>query len=281
MSRFDPAAPVIVEQPAVVREDTFRAETVINELIKLDRRHTMDAFERGDLFSEFVEGDYQHADHCQTLPEFLKKRGFELSPATIKSDIKNARYAKKLGIDRAALLRARVTKVKEIFKLDPEATFVDGATNEETSMSVVIADLIQRAPELSLAEIKAVVKQFNTADDEDNELVKDTVHYTRLQKEVVDLAVDRMTKFSGVQKDEVTGEEKEISRGTAIERICGNFLADPNFEVEEGEAGTFADSAEDEPTTCNIPQANVGSYVDIDGVRYFKDEDGKLYEVAD
>jgi len=72
------------------------------------------------------------------------------------------------------------------------------------------------------------------------------IHIQRSAKQdTVQRAFDLCRALNGTVADEVTGGEKEISDGRALELICASFLADPNNVAEElGEAGDYQDSTE-------------------------------------
>jgi hypothetical protein len=58
------------------------------------------------------------------------------------------------------------------------------------------------------------------------------IHVKKLSREnVIKPAIERARKHIGsVATDENTGEAVDASEGAALEVICANFLADPNFD---------------------------------------------------
>jgi hypothetical protein len=93
-----------------------------------------------------------------------------------------------------------------------------------------------------LKTIKEIVSKIRG--DADSETVFETISYTKAQKAVVDMAIEVIVQQSGDTVDAATGEVKDISRGAAYERMAGDFLADPNNNMDEQEAepSTFEDS---------------------------------------
>jgi len=61
------------------------------------------------------------------------------------------------------------------------------------------------------------------------------IHVKKLSREnVIKPAIERARKHIGsVATDENTGEALDASEGAALEVICANFLADPNFAEPE------------------------------------------------
>lgn len=240
-TKFDPAAPVIVDPPAIIRADTSRAEQAIDQIIRLDRSMAANEFDMADLWLEISEGDYFHADHCQSLPEFIKKHGFQLSPREITYRVKASRVCRLLDISRDIRMRAGWSKLKAVTQLDPTAEFEGQNVGDIMRQMMLDAGTI-----LSLKDIQARVKEILGGEEDPDEIVKDTFAYTRSQKTVVDQAVDLATLQAGDTVDTVTKESKEISRGTAIHLIAADFLADPNNQPDIANYDSSQPSFEDE-----------------------------------
>jgi hypothetical protein len=253
-SQFNPAAPVIVDPPAIVREDTSRAEQVVEQIIKLDRSSVDSQIEFADLMVEFVDGDYHHADHCQTLEDFCKKHGFELSPREIRYRANVSRKSAKVGITREQRKKAKISKMKAICELTPETEYVDKDTGEIRTGTDIMQELVVRACSgLNLKQLKEIVAEWKG--DPESEIVHETIAYTRAQKEVVDMAIEAVIKTHGDTIDSESKETKDISRGTAYHYMAVELLGDPNYEqaahdvIEQQQGPQFNDSVDDEDGT--------------------------------
>lgn len=251
MTKFDPTAPVTIIPPvAISQRDTSRAEQVIEEVIKLDRSMATNAFAIGDLLNEIVEGDYFHADHCQTLQEFLKKHNFELSKREVDYRVKNSRVSKKLGISRERLLKAGISKIKAIFELDPGLDVVNPDTGKTESLGAIMVALVQEAGAgKSLSDIKKIVKQLKgESEGEDSVITWLNLPTFTSRKEFIEDTIELAKAMSGDTIDPTSKMTDEISTATAIERILADWRSDPNNQIDEGEQGTFEDETEYEDT---------------------------------
>lgn len=242
-TRFDPAAPVVVDPPAIVRADTSRAETVNERLLELERVSTDAWYEQAELWAEAIDGDYHHADHCESLKDFVTKHNIELSLREIQYRAKISRVSKKLEIKRDQLKKAGISKIKAIFELDPGVEYTDPVTGNTAPMGQKMRSLvIEAGAGTSLKSIREKVKTLRG--DDPTEVIYETVAYTKAQKEIVDLAAEVVIAQSGDTVNPDTGEVKEVSRATVYERLAAEFLADPNNNLDEDGAaptGSFED----------------------------------------
>jgi hypothetical protein len=248
---FDPAAPVLVDPPAIVRTDTSRAEQVIEKVINLDRSLNADQFELGALFSEVLAGDYFHADHCDSLKDFLKKNHIEMPAKEAERRAKIHNISTELGITREQLQKARISKVKAIFELSPDKTVTHKDTGVVEKVSDIIYQLVTDAGKgKSLADIKKIVKDIRIQLDE-IEGTESVIEFYKLpvfrsRQEFFDETIELAVQLSGGTVD-AKGNERDISRATAVEHIFAEFRSDAGVaaaEEQRGTPGTFVDEAE-------------------------------------
>lgn len=263
-TKFDPAAPVLADPPAIVKPDTSRAEQVIEQVKTLDRQLATNQFEMGDLFAEIVDGDYFHADHCESLHEFLKKNGFDLSPREIFYRVKISRVSKSLGISRDQLLKAKISKVKTIFELDPTLEHTNETTGNIESMADVMRGLvIDAGAGKPLKDIRRVVHELVSKTAGEDKIIEWwNIPTFRSRAAFYDETIEMMRRQSGDTVDE-EGNEGDISKATAIERIFAEWRADPQNTGEEGAGSSYAS----QPTFQDI--------------HFIVDEDGREIETAD
>lgn len=132
------------------------------------------------------------------------------------------------GLERPQFEPVGLAKLRLIAKLKPDTEF------KGTPVSLLIRELTLKAPELSLEEVQIEVDTIMGL-VADESMVWWNVRMKKLAREnVVIPAVARMKKFIGTQpSEEGEGQQAEVSDGRALELICANFLADPNYEVPE------------------------------------------------
>lgn len=132
------------------------------------------------------------------------------------------------GLERPQFEPVGLAKLRLIAKLKPDTEF------KGTPVSLLIRELTLKAPELSLEEVQIEVDTIMGL-VADESMVWWNVRMKKLAREnVVIPAVACMKKFIGTQpSEEGEGQQAEVSDGRALELICANFLADPNYEVPE------------------------------------------------
>jgi hypothetical protein len=250
--KFNPADPVTVTE--IVRNDTSRAEEVIEAVINLDQALSTNAFAIGDLFAEIIDCDYVHADHCQDLPSFLKKHNFELSKREIIYRAKISRVSKSLGITRDQLMKARISKAKAIFELNPTLEYTDPNTNKTENVGLIMKALVIEAGNgKQLKDIKKIVDVIKgKTEGEDSLITFWKLPVFKSREEFLEDTVQLAIQLSGDTVGD-GGEAKDISRATAVERIFAEARSGFALEQpEEEQGGEFEDE----------------SYVRVDGVDY-------------
>lgn len=242
-TRFDPGAPVVVAPPAIVRNDTSRAEKVIEEVINLDRSMATNAFEMGDLFAEIVDGDYVHADHCQSVPEFLKKHNFELSETEIRCRVKVSKVSKRLGITREQQMKAKISKMKAICELNPELSVTNPVTGNTEQMGDIMRGLvIDAGAGKPLKDITKLVKELKgKTEGEDSLLEWLNLPTFKSRKEFINETLEMAVNLSGDTVDPTNKQAVDISLATALERVCAEARSGFGLEADAGEKGTFQD----------------------------------------
>jgi hypothetical protein len=242
---FDPSAPVVVDTPpAIIRNDTSRAEQVVEQVIQLSNRTVINQLDLVDLLAEFVDGDYYAADHCQSLSQFLKKRNLELSSKEIDKLVKISKVSASLGITREMLLKAKVNKTKVIFDLDPDLDYTDPNTEEVTSVADIMYKLVIDAGNgTSLRDIKKTVDLIKGKTEGEDSVIKFwKMPVFKSREEFLEETIEIAIQASGDTVGE-NGEAKDISRATAIERIFAEARSGFALEApEEQQGGTFEDA---------------------------------------
>lgn len=241
---------VILENPpAIVEQDTRRADEVRKRVQQIDSSVTLSFFELGDLFAEVKTNSYWRDWKYESFSEYVKDSKVDMSPRQVEYSITISNISKKLEISKVSLARAKNSKLKEIFSLNHEVSVVDEATGNEEPMADIMCQLVEDAPNKSLKEIKEIVKRLKGQTEEADvagELTWLNMPVRRDAKQIVVEAIDLAMKLSGCTVDAMTKEVKDLSMAAALERICADFMADPNNQLDEvGEGGSFEDDAED------------------------------------
>lgn len=245
--------PLIVqlETPAAIIEtDTRRSDQVRKRIGEIDTSLTLNQFELGDNLAEAKTNSYWRDWGFESFPEAVKASKIDISPRQAEYLIQISKVSKLLKISKSSLAKAKNSKLKEVFTLDPGAVVKDEATQTEESMADIMVQLVEDCPNKTLVEIKAIVKRLKGETEEPaGQLTWMHLPVRRDAKQVVTDAIELAQALSGDTVDAMTKEVKDISQASAIERICGDFISDPNNQSDQvGDEDEFADQVEDGDT---------------------------------
>jgi len=160
---------------------------------------------------------------------------------------------KAAGLERKQYEPVGLTKLRMISRLKPETEF------QGTPVSLLIRELTLKAEGMSPEEVQYEVDTIMGL-TEDESMVWWNVKMKKLAREnVVRPAIEKAKKHIGTlpSEDDPT-QHVDAKDGRALELICANFLADPNFETPEEvppppEISELMDSDTSEP----IPQGSL------------------------
>lgn len=159
-----------------------------------------------DVLLEIQEKKYFHTYGFQNFASFIERgSGLDISARTAYSYLSIIKKANQLGISRARLNIVSISKLKEIFSLDP------------ILYGQEIKDLLMKAVTLKLAEVKREVQYLKTADGEEPTVYM-TIKIEQSVKGVIDTAFEFMRRSYGGTFTE--GDEIDISDSKCIELIC-------------------------------------------------------------
>lgn len=238
----------LASPPAIIERDSRRSDEVRKRVGEIDTTLTLSTFELGDLLAEVKQNSYWSEWKFESFDDYIKKSGADISKTQVRNLIQISVVSKLLGISKTKLAKARNTKLTLIYSLDPNVTVTDSATLVEEKMSDIMVKLVDDAPNKTVAEIKEIVKRLkNETEEPAGELTWMNLPVRRDAKEVVTSAIELASALSGTTLDAVTKEEKDISMATSLERICADFKADPNNQIEgfDEQGGDYEDSVED------------------------------------
>jgi hypothetical protein len=251
---------VNLEAPApIIEKDSRRSDEVRQRLQQLDASLTITTFERGDLLAELKKNDYWRDYKFESFPDYVKKSGFDISPRQAEYEILISNRSKELGVSLIEKTKAKNSKLKVIYELDPTKTVTDPATLVEESMATIMHQLVIDAPSKTLVEIKAIVKRLKGETEEpEGELTWMNWPVRRDAKQVVTSAIELCVAQSGQTVDSMTKEVRDISTAQAIEAIMGDYLADPNNQIGgfSDESPDFEDESEDESDEDSIEESD-------------------------
>ena len=233
-----------IDPPAIIQRNTTEGEHILARLEQIARQQQMSTFDIAELLYEVKRNDLWALKKFESLEEFCKASSLDLKIREVHYLIAVHAKSKLLEISKDDLVKAKISKLKVIFQLDPAVQVEDPATGDTESMADIIRRLVKEAPFKTLVEIKEIVRRLmnDLAETPADELTWLNLPCRRDAKEVVTRALDMARALSGSTVDMHTHSPKDLSDAIALERICADFLADPNNQAEEfGEEGSFED----------------------------------------
>lgn len=223
--------PAVVGE-AVAGQDAARSAEVLSKLESLTKGIEKETFDIGELLAEVREQKYFELWNYETFWEYADQ-ALGIGKRQAQYLLRIVAVSEIMGIPRAKYESLGISKVKEIFSLDPHGFFVNHAEAKNEPLHEHITKLLDAADEWCLGDIKAEVARLKGLDKE-NSLVWVRAQMTKSAKEnVYDKAIELARANMGTPARDSDGKAIEYSEGAALESICSDFVADPNNQPEE------------------------------------------------
>jgi hypothetical protein len=202
---------------------TQREVEVFNAVSKMRETLLEDLLFLGDLLSEARRDDHATKLGYTAFGDWLEATGIDMSERQAYYLVRIVDNAKELGIPREQLMQSKISKLKEIFMLDP------------SSQGDKIKQLVADSSSQALDEVREKVRQTRVEAGEEP-LTWRNFKVTQSQAEIIDEAIERAKREYGHTIDAQTQELVDISPGKAIEMICADYLGNPDPVLERIEA---------------------------------------------
>jgi hypothetical protein len=212
-----------VSEPAAIIDEAEagRAAKVRKEITKLIDSTNEATFDLMDLLQEAKAKNYFRKWGFESFSTYAKSLKLKYSKSFYLVSIKNAMLA--AGVPRESYEPIGLAKLRIIAELKPDHEY-NGVPG-----SLAIHELAMKAGQLTTEEIKLEVDtlQGKVADDS---IVWLNISLKKIARDnVLRPAIDLAKKHIGSVGVDDDGVAKDASDGAALEVICANFLADPNF----------------------------------------------------
>ena len=243
---FEQQGTIDPNPPGIIGEvEAGRASKVRKEIKKLILAASTSAFDLAELLFEAKSNNYYREWGFQTFPQYAESLAVgDMKTSKCYYLVRMVETMTACDIPRSTYEPVGRTKIRVITKLKPEVEY------QGTPGKQAIKELVAKAGQLSYEELNEAVDELLGAVGDDA-MCWLNIHVKKLSREnVIKPAIERARKHIGsVATDENTGEALDASEGAALEVICANFLADPNFaEPEIPDAPTPPQTDEDEST---------------------------------
>jgi hypothetical protein len=218
---------VIVQQSPEVQR---RAEEVKEQLSKVRASLEDNFFSLCDLLRETHKNAYHHTWGFSNFESWVENSGLDLSPRQAYYYISIASKAEKLGLDRSDLAAAKISKLKEIFTLDP------------TEYAGEMKELVAAAATEGLQAISDRIKEIRKRDGKPTERTYSMKFSTEI-KETQQKAFELARMNYGETIDQETGALREATDSQCMEIISVSYIQDVDNYPE---GMTLADLADTE-----------------------------------
>jgi hypothetical protein len=204
-----------------------RASEVTNEIKRIKSSLVDNMLYLGELLSEARANSYPELLGFQSFGEWLESSGLDMSERQAYYLVKIVDNSRALGIDRDLLQASKLSKLKEIFALDP-------AVNAEQ-----IKELVAQSADMTLDKVRTRVNEIRQKGGLEatrwcNFRVTDT------QAEMIANALEmaRMLYGQVVLPD---GEVREATDGTLLaDVIAPMFLDEAKMQIREQQEDSYA-----------------------------------------
>lgn len=206
---------VIVDEAKKVRPGVVRSS--ITKLLKGLNTNTLDLAE---LLHEAKNEGYFSQWGYDTFRGYLKEIDIKSSRAYYL--IRIVEVMKKSNVPRPVYDNIDITKLIAISNLEPEGEF------NGKPMPEVINHLTANAGNMDLAGVKAAVAQIQGKDPKDEFVWLNISVKADARDSVIRPALEAAKASIGSVGKDDEGFSKDASDGNALEKICADFLSDPN-----------------------------------------------------
>jgi hypothetical protein len=219
---------MIDEQVVVGDQEAGRAASVKRAINKLISGVNQSTFDLAEKLYEVKTNQYFTAYGYESFSKFVKDlNGLKYSKGFYLTRIVD--LMKGAAVEREQYEEVGLTKLRAISKLSLEGEFAG------VPMPLVVRELTLKAAAMDYEQVvEEVNKILGLTEDESmvwlNLYVKKSVRDLVIIP-AIELAIKHMPES---QKVDDEGNHSDPSKGAAMECICANFLADENFNTEEG-----------------------------------------------
>lgn len=226
----------MAESVIVGEVEAGRAAQVRRQINKLISTANSSTFDLAELLFEAKTKNFYSGWGFESFSKYAKS--LEIKYTKSYYLVRVVENMKAAGLDRKQYEPVGMGKLRVISRLKPDTEY------NGVPVSLLIRELTLKATDMSLEEVGIEVDTILGL-TEDESLVWLNIRCKKLAREnVIKPALALAKKHIGTKPAEgVEGEEGQqvdASDGAALEMICANFLADPNWAIEETVAPTPA-----------------------------------------
>ena len=212
----------LVNTQVIVGEKTAgESVKVRKQLEQLIKKVNSSSFDIATLLHTIKKNHYY--DGFNTFAEFVKT--LEIKPRKAHYLTRMAEVMETVGITRDKYEPIGVAKLREITSLNPEDTWVNPETKEETPISEFIKGFVEKGHEMPLEEIKTHVKVLKGLVGAEAMIWLHLYVKQSVLDNVIRPALDKAKMLIGSVKKDEDGNSLDATDGQAAESIFADFLS--------------------------------------------------------
>ena len=216
-------------QVIVGEAEAGRATQVRRTINKLISTANSSTFDLAELLFEAKSKNFYAGWGFESFSKYAKS--LEIKYTKSYYLVRVVENMKAAGLERAVYEPVGLGKLRIISRLKPDTEY------NGTPVSLLIRELTLKATDMSLEEVQFEVDTILGLTEDESMVWLNIRCKKSAREDVIKPALALAKKHLGTKPaDGIEGEEgqqKDESDGRALEMICANFLADPNYTVEE------------------------------------------------
>lgn len=206
-----------------------RATQVRRTINKLISTANSSTFDLAELLFEAKSKNFYAGWGFESFSKYVKSLDFKVAKSYYL--VRIVENMKAAALERAQYEPVGLAKLRIISRLKPDTEY------NGTPVSMLIRELTLKATDMSLEEVQFEVDTILGLTEDESMVWLNIRCKKSAREDVIKPALALAKKHLGTKPaDGVEGEEgqqKDESDGRALEMICANFLADPNYAIEE------------------------------------------------
>jgi hypothetical protein len=210
------------------------AQKTRKQLEKVINLANSSMFDIGELLFKIKKNGYYEG--FDSFPKYLKSLNFKYRRLEYLTKMVECMDA--VGIERAKYEPLGIAKLRLITSLNPNEDWVNPETKEVTPIKAFIEGFVEQGDNMTWDEINKHVKTLKGEVGDD---AMGWVHIYAKQlaiDNVIKPAFEKMKMLIGSVAKDDDGNSKDASDGSALEKICVNFLLEPveGYEIPNPES---------------------------------------------
>ena len=225
--------------PAIVGEvDAGRAAKVKREIVKLVKGTNAAAFDLAELLHEVKTKNFYSDWGYESFSKYAKDiDGLKYSKSYYLVAVIS--LMKAAGLDRAQFEPVGMTKLRIISVLNK---VLEGEFNG-VPMPLIVNQLTLKAAQMSAEDVQLEVDTILGLTEDESMVWINTKVKKIARENVIKPALALMKRHMGSIGPDEEGNYSDPSDGAALEMICADILADPNYNVEAEQPTVPAENA--------------------------------------